>query len=243
MLVCMQGHEAPEGAKFCSECGTKVGLPTCNSCSAELKSDAKFCSACGTATVDTSAKSSVVNPSVEDRTSHQNLGSSTPEGQMVHEWLRGSGNWEIQQALSREGLGNLRVLGGGNGGRFLSYGVDLVVPTDSPMAALQSMQWALGLDTRIGLQMGRRPTGEPLYVGLRQNRNVTQDGFFRTLAPLLSDWEWRGRDQYWAFFTYPGYGTNKRPHEALPASVYASTVIDTYVSSFRQLKSIIDQSQ
>jgi hypothetical protein len=208
-----------------------------------MNAAARFCSACGTATSASESTGSDVTPSVPNGFPPQNVGPSASEGQMVHEWLRASGSSEIQQALSREGLGTLRVLGGQKGGKYLSYGVDLVVPGGSPMAGLKSMQWGLGLDTRLGLQMGKRPTGEPLYVGLRQNSNVTQDGYFQTLAPMLSDWDWRGKDMFWAFFTYPGYGTNERPQEALPASEYASAVVRTYVDSLRQLLSIINQSQ
>ena len=44
----------PEGAKFCSSCGTRLEVPaaatvTCPSCNAENVAGAKFCSSCGTA--------------------------------------------------------------------------------------------------------------------------------------------------------------------------------------------------
>jgi class 3 adenylate cyclase/tetratricopeptide (TPR) repeat protein len=43
------GHENPERAKFCLECGAAFGL-RCSSCSTELPADAKFCLECGAAT-------------------------------------------------------------------------------------------------------------------------------------------------------------------------------------------------
>ena len=44
-LNCSQAN--PEGAKFCTECGSPLAA-ACASCSAELQPDAKFCHACGT---------------------------------------------------------------------------------------------------------------------------------------------------------------------------------------------------
>lgn len=42
------GTGLPEGAKFCSHCGTKVAITGfCPECGAELKPTAKFCQACG----------------------------------------------------------------------------------------------------------------------------------------------------------------------------------------------------
>jgi len=41
------GYENPEGAKFCHECGTKLGKVYCVSCGAELKPGMKFCGECG----------------------------------------------------------------------------------------------------------------------------------------------------------------------------------------------------
>lgn len=41
------GHENPEGAKFCHECGTKLGKTFCVTCGAELKPGMKFCGECG----------------------------------------------------------------------------------------------------------------------------------------------------------------------------------------------------
>ena len=41
------GYENPEGAKFCHECGTKLGKTFCTSCGAELKPGMKFCGECG----------------------------------------------------------------------------------------------------------------------------------------------------------------------------------------------------
>ena len=41
------GYENPEGAKFCHECGTKLGKTYCVSCGAELKPGMKFCGECG----------------------------------------------------------------------------------------------------------------------------------------------------------------------------------------------------
>ena len=42
------GHMNPDGAKFCLECGSKLGGMVCPNCGAELKPDAKFCMNCGT---------------------------------------------------------------------------------------------------------------------------------------------------------------------------------------------------
>ncbi|HJK53672.1 MAG TPA: zinc ribbon domain-containing protein, partial [Methanocorpusculum sp.] len=35
------------GAKFCPECGTKVGSPKCPACGSEVAAGAKFCPECG----------------------------------------------------------------------------------------------------------------------------------------------------------------------------------------------------
>ncbi|MGH3055408.1 MAG: zinc-ribbon domain-containing protein, partial [Gaiellaceae bacterium] len=43
------GHENPERAKFCLECGTPAGS-RCASCGTELPPAAKFCLECGTRT-------------------------------------------------------------------------------------------------------------------------------------------------------------------------------------------------
>lgn len=42
------GHVNQPGAKFCSECGTKLGAAHCPNCQAELEAGAKFCPNCGT---------------------------------------------------------------------------------------------------------------------------------------------------------------------------------------------------
>jgi hypothetical protein len=48
-LVCPQCKTETHGAKFCPECGHKVGAPaTCASCSSEVPVGAKFCPECGT---------------------------------------------------------------------------------------------------------------------------------------------------------------------------------------------------
>ena len=41
------GHGNAAGAKFCIECGTKIGPATCANCQAELSPGAKFCNECG----------------------------------------------------------------------------------------------------------------------------------------------------------------------------------------------------
>jgi membrane protease subunit (stomatin/prohibitin family) len=47
-LACPKcGHQNAPGAKFCMECGTKLGPATCASCQAELTPGAKFCNECG----------------------------------------------------------------------------------------------------------------------------------------------------------------------------------------------------
>jgi membrane protease subunit (stomatin/prohibitin family) len=43
------GQSLPAGAKFCSECGTKVQAAVCAKCGAGLAAGAKFCAECGTA--------------------------------------------------------------------------------------------------------------------------------------------------------------------------------------------------
>lgn len=50
------GHALPADAKFCTECGAKVGAAgTCSNCHAALAAGAKFCSKCGDAAAATSA--------------------------------------------------------------------------------------------------------------------------------------------------------------------------------------------
>lgn len=47
--TCPSCHAAVrEGAKFCDECGAKLGPAHCANCNAELRSGAKFCDECGT---------------------------------------------------------------------------------------------------------------------------------------------------------------------------------------------------
>ena len=44
------GAEAPEGTKFCNECGTKIikpGSTACPKCGAEVPEGVKFCNECG----------------------------------------------------------------------------------------------------------------------------------------------------------------------------------------------------
>jgi len=41
------GNKNSSGAKFCVECGTKLGAATCSNCQAELPPGAKFCNECG----------------------------------------------------------------------------------------------------------------------------------------------------------------------------------------------------
>lgn len=41
------GNKNNSGAKFCVECGTKLGAATCSNCQAELPPGAKFCNECG----------------------------------------------------------------------------------------------------------------------------------------------------------------------------------------------------
>jgi membrane protease subunit (stomatin/prohibitin family) len=48
-VACPQcGSQNAPGAKFCNECGTKLGAAKCSSCQAELAPGAKFCTECGT---------------------------------------------------------------------------------------------------------------------------------------------------------------------------------------------------
>jgi membrane protease subunit (stomatin/prohibitin family) len=42
------GNSNNQGAKFCTECGTKLGAATCPNCQAEVPAGAKFCNECGT---------------------------------------------------------------------------------------------------------------------------------------------------------------------------------------------------
>ena len=42
------GNSNNAGAKFCTECGTKLGAATCPNCQAEVPAGAKFCNECGT---------------------------------------------------------------------------------------------------------------------------------------------------------------------------------------------------
>jgi membrane protease subunit (stomatin/prohibitin family) len=42
------GNDNAPSAKFCHECGTKLGKATCANCQAELNPGAKFCNECGT---------------------------------------------------------------------------------------------------------------------------------------------------------------------------------------------------
>ena len=47
-VACPQcGNKNNQGAKFCVECGTKLGLAQCANCKAELPPGAKFCNECG----------------------------------------------------------------------------------------------------------------------------------------------------------------------------------------------------
>ena len=50
--------ELPSSAKFCPECGTKVGAVQCPHCGEALKSGAKFCHHCGQVVSEPSSKSS-----------------------------------------------------------------------------------------------------------------------------------------------------------------------------------------
>jgi len=48
-VACPQcGNQNSPAAKFCTECGTKLGKATCANCKAELNPGAKFCTECGT---------------------------------------------------------------------------------------------------------------------------------------------------------------------------------------------------
>ena len=48
-VACPQcGNQNNPAAKFCTECGTKLGKATCANCQAELNPGAKFCNECGT---------------------------------------------------------------------------------------------------------------------------------------------------------------------------------------------------
>ena len=50
MVACSNcGTMNPEGAKFCSNCGTALGPKHCSNCGAEVAPGAKFCPECGTA--------------------------------------------------------------------------------------------------------------------------------------------------------------------------------------------------
>ena len=40
-------HQNNPGAKFCTECGTKLGAAACPNCQAEVPAGAKFCNECG----------------------------------------------------------------------------------------------------------------------------------------------------------------------------------------------------
>ena len=61
-------HENPAQAKFCLECGARLGVP-CSSCGTELPPSAKFCLECGervtpsrAATVSASASPDTYTP-------------------------------------------------------------------------------------------------------------------------------------------------------------------------------------
>ncbi len=49
-VKCANGHDVPEGTKFCPECGAKVVVPgkaACVNCKAEIPDGTKFCPECG----------------------------------------------------------------------------------------------------------------------------------------------------------------------------------------------------
>ena len=46
MTCSSRGHENPDQAKFCLECGTKLAT-SCGACGTELPPGAKFCMECG----------------------------------------------------------------------------------------------------------------------------------------------------------------------------------------------------
>ena len=49
MVRCTEcGAESAAGAKFCAECGARLGPAACASCGAALTPGAKFCAECGT---------------------------------------------------------------------------------------------------------------------------------------------------------------------------------------------------
>src|SRR5919204_71151 len=61
-MTCPQCHgETKPGAKFCSECGTKLPA-VCPHCGAELTPNAKVCAECGTAVAAPSAAAPVTRP-------------------------------------------------------------------------------------------------------------------------------------------------------------------------------------
>ena len=55
------GHENPERAKFCLECGSGFAL-RCGGCATELPAGAKFCLECGVATGDSTAGTPARDP-------------------------------------------------------------------------------------------------------------------------------------------------------------------------------------
>jgi class 3 adenylate cyclase/tetratricopeptide (TPR) repeat protein len=61
------GHENPDRAKFCLECGTAFA-PACRSCGTELPAAAKFCLECGTATASTPESTERVERAPRDYT-------------------------------------------------------------------------------------------------------------------------------------------------------------------------------
>jgi hypothetical protein len=142
--------------------------------------------------------------------------------------------WLLEQAASRInrvlGYENpAKVLVGQKGGRWVAVGKSL--PSNELTRGYET-SWALGIDTRMDYELGHTPTAEPMYLGMRCNRNVggVDGAMIRNALGKIFLGSWRPPDKYWPFWTEPN--PFDEDGQVLNQDEYIDAIISQYVETY-----------
>jgi hypothetical protein len=144
-------------------------------------------------------------------------------------WLLGHASSQINRLLGRDEPA--RVLAGQKGGKWVAVGKKL--PFHELTRGYRDTWWAIGIDRQsMDYELGESPKKEPMYLGMRCDRNVsTLDGekIYNTLSEVLPG-SWKEPDRYWPIWTVPD-ATDEDGH-ALTREDYIDAVIAKYVATY-----------
>jgi hypothetical protein len=144
-------------------------------------------------------------------------------------WLLGPAAARINDEL--EDGEPARILVGQKGGRWVALGKKL--PSHDLTLGYGDAWWAIGIERRtMDYVLGEPPKKEPMYLGLRYDRNVGGlDGalIYNTLSKILPG-KWKRADRWWPIWTEPN--AFDEDGKVLSQDDYIDAVISKYVETY-----------